>query len=200
VRYLQFHHPLLRKGAARRASVAMLLGVLAAGCQSRSACVDCLPRVALTDQHGQRVDFASLKGKTVLLDFIYTSCPGPCATLTDRLSKTAAALGPLLGSRVAFVSITIDPEHDGARQLAEFARAHGADYRGWLFLTGSPRAVDQVLADYRLAREREPSGEMAHIEAVFLLGPDGRVVRRYDGEMVKARRVAADVRQAAAAG
>src|SRR6202453_3657683 len=37
-----------------------------------------LPNVTLTDQYGQHVSLASLKGKPVLFDFIYTSCPGPC--------------------------------------------------------------------------------------------------------------------------
>ena len=45
-----------------------------------------LPNVTLTDQYGQHVPLASLKGKPLLFDFIYTSCPGPCQLLTLLLT------------------------------------------------------------------------------------------------------------------
>jgi len=45
---------------------------------------DCLPAVTLIDQHGASVSLASLKGKPVLIDFIYTSCASTCPLLTKR--------------------------------------------------------------------------------------------------------------------
>ena len=73
---------------------------------------DCLPPTALLDQHGQKVSLADLKGKPILFDFIYTSCPGECLTLTQRMKRIATALGPELGKQARLVSITVDPEHD----------------------------------------------------------------------------------------
>ena len=43
---------------------------------------DCLPDITLVDQNGRNVSLASLKGKPVLFDFIYTTCPGPCTAAT----------------------------------------------------------------------------------------------------------------------
>src|ERR1700747_373552 len=54
---------------------------------------DCLPDITLVDQHGHNVSLASLKGKPVLFDFIYTSCPGPCLLLRARMKKIADRLG-----------------------------------------------------------------------------------------------------------
>ena len=56
-----------------------------------------LPNVTLTDQYGQQLPLASLKGKPVLFDFIYTSCPGPCQLLTQHMKLIADQLGPALG-------------------------------------------------------------------------------------------------------
>src|SRR5215813_15066377 len=73
---------------------------------------DCLPSLSLTDQNAQSVNLASLKGHAVLFDFIYTSCPGPCEMMTQRMAKVADKLGSDFGNKVSFVSVTIDPEHD----------------------------------------------------------------------------------------
>src|SRR5271156_4719511 len=95
----------LRQQIARRVRVArtslaaflylaslVLISVLAAcdrpdardrpGDYAAASRADCLPDLTLTDQFGHDVSLASLKGRPVLVDFIYTSCPGPCPMLT----------------------------------------------------------------------------------------------------------------------
>ncbi len=157
---------------------------------------DCLPAIGLIDQNGQSVNLSSLKGKPVLVDFIYTSCPGPCKTLTQRMIDVAQKLGPTLGSQVTMVSISIDPEHDGPQQMLDYARTQGAVRKGWLFLTGGPGQVDATLAAFGLSRERESDGSVSHIVGVILVGPDGRKLHEYNGENLKYDAVAADLRNA----
>jgi cytochrome oxidase Cu insertion factor (SCO1/SenC/PrrC family) len=154
---------------------------------------DCLPAVTLVDQHGRDVTLASLKGRPVLIDFIYTMCPGPCPLMTSRMAAVAKLLGPKLGQRVTFVSISIDPEHDRPAVLESYARARGADESGWLFLTGTPARIDQVLALFDMKRTRNADGTLNHATASFLLGPDGRQVRQYQPLEVKASTVVADI-------
>jgi protein SCO1 len=154
---------------------------------------DCLPAVTLVDQHGRNVSLASLKGRPVLIDFIYTMCPGPCPLMTSRMAAVAKLLGPKLGSQVTFVSISIDPEHDRPAVLERYARERGADETGWLFLTGTPAQIDQVLAIYDMKRMRNADGTLNHAAASFLLGPDGGQVRQYQPLEVKASTVVADI-------
>ncbi len=154
---------------------------------------DCLPAITLVDQHGHDVALASLKGRPVLIDFIYTTCPGPCPLMTARMAVVAKLLGPKLGRQVTLVSITIDPEHDRPAELEKYARARGADEAGWLFLTGTPAQIDRVLALYHLRRMRNPDGTVNHAAASFLLGPDGHQVRQYQPLEVKASAVVADI-------
>jgi protein SCO1 len=154
---------------------------------------DCLPAITLVDQHGQDVSLASLKGHPVLIDFIYSTCPGPCPLMTSRMAVVAKLLGHKLGSQVTFVSITIDPEHDRPAELEKYARESGADAAGWLFLTGTPAQIDRVLAIYHLRRTRNPDGTVNHAAASYLLGPDGHQVRQYQPLEVKASAVVADI-------
>jgi protein SCO1/2 len=161
---------------------------------------DCLPGVTLSDQHGKPVSLASLKGKPVLVDFIYTSCPGECLVTTNRMAKVAERLGGELGSKVTLVSFTIDPEHDGPAQLLYYARHENADRGGWLFLTGTPKQIDGELANFHLVRRRDPDGSVEHITEFFLLGPNGHERVIFDPLQVTPDNVAAHIEQAAGTG
>jgi protein SCO1 len=185
----------------RRKIESLALGALAiaallaaAGChRGAEQRPECLTDVKLVDPGGRPFMLSSLKGKPVVIDFIYTSCPGPCLMETSKLANVARRLGPDLGSKAAIVSISVDPEHDGPEQLHDYAQQQGADDKGWYFLTGSPAHIDEALAGFRIARQREPDGSVAHMENVFLIGRDGREAKEYNGQAVKPRTIAHDV-------
>jgi protein SCO1/2 len=186
------------------ALAALMLAVAIAACGNREAAGDYpaandndgLPDVSLVDQRGDAFTLASLKGKPVLIDFIYTSCASTCPMLTAKMVQVARELGPVLGADVKIVSITLDPEHDGPAELATYAKSHGAADSGWIFLTGKPPDIDRVLAQYKLRRMREDDGSVMHSVSAFLLGPDGHQIRQYNALDVNAKSVAADVDRA----
>ena len=159
-----------------------------------------LPNISLIDQNGKSVVLPSLKGRPLLVDFIYTSCPGPCRTVTQSMQRIAQKLGPELGSRVTFVSISIDPEHEGPPQMLNYAKSLDANRRGWFFLSGGPSEIDAALAAFHLKRERTPDGEIEHLEEVILVNADGRVTKVYKGDVLHPDSVVADLRHAASHG
>jgi protein SCO1/2 len=186
----------------------LVVGLVAVGCNrgvertgaySPSSTGDCLPNLTLTDQNGKKVSLASLKGKPVLFDFIYTTCPGPCLMLTSRMRLIANRLGPLLG-RVWFVSVTVDPEHDGPAELLNYAKQQGANLDGWLFLTGSPADIEQLMNQFKLIRQREADGTVDHVLEFFLVGPDGRQLYQYAASHAEPALVSSDIRRAADTG
>ncbi len=170
-----------------------------AGChrggESGAAPESVLTDTKLVDQNGNPVVLSSLKGKPLVVDFIYTSCPGPCLMETAKFANVALRLGNDLGSKVTLVSITVDPEHDGPKQLLNYSRQQGADEKGWYFLTGGPGDVDQALAGFKLTRQVQPDGSVGHLVDMILVGPDGRLVREYNGEIVKAQDIVDDVKK-----
>jgi protein SCO1/2 len=163
------------------------------GSYAATSTADCLPSISLVDQYGHECSLASLKGKPILIDFIYTGCTTACPLLTAKFAQIAKMLGPELGSNVTMVSITIDPEHDHSADLLKYARLYQADYRGWLFLSGRPADIATVLRIFNLRRERDKDGTIAHVATAFLLGPDGRQARLYNALEVPPRTVVADV-------
>src|SRR5262249_39406059 len=96
------------------------------------------PNVELVTHEGKRVRFFDdlLKDKTVVLNFIYTSCPDACPLETAKLAEVQAILGDRVGVDTFFYSISIDPQHDTPEVLADYAKRFRAG-PGWLFLTGA---------------------------------------------------------------
>ena len=142
---------------------------------------DVAPPFALVDQDGRALSLESLRGKWVLLDFVYASCPGPCPILTATHVRVQRELPPPARSRVWFASISLDPARDTPEKLRAYATARGADLASWSFLTGPPETVDAVLRSYGVGTVPEPNGEIQHVVVTFLIDAGGRIQKRYFG-------------------
>ena len=115
--------------------------VAAGGLAALAALRDPAPAFALIDQAGRPVASAALRGNVLLVDFVYTGCPGPCPILTSRHVTLQRKLSPEMRSRTRFVSISLDPTRDTPEALRAYAEARGVDLEHWSFLTGEPDAV-----------------------------------------------------------
>ena len=142
---------------------------------------DPAPPFSLVDVDGETVSLADLAGKTLLVDFIFTRCPGPCPSLTSSHVSVQRALTPAQREKIRFVSITIDPERDTPEDLRAYALARGADLADWSFLSGPSDEVVKVMRAYGVGTKAGADGDIEHVLATFLIDPRGRVVKRYLG-------------------
>ena len=142
---------------------------------------DPAPPFELTDTEGEAVSLGGLAGRIVLLDFIFTRCPGPCPALTSNHVTVQRGLPDSLRDDVHFVSITIDPERDTAEDLRRYGEARGADLSGWSFLDGDPEAVRAVMSAYGIGTKPIEQDDVEHVLATFLIDREGRMVKRYLG-------------------
>lgn len=101
------------------------------------------PNVVLRTHENRAVQFYDdlLKGKTVLLTFMYATCEGICPGTTANLRKVRERFGERAGRDVFLYSITIKPKQDTSHVLKQYAEMHGAG-PGWLFLTGDPPDIN----------------------------------------------------------
>ena len=101
----------------------------------------------LQTQTGRKVQFFSdvLKDKVVLISFIYTNCGDACPLIMAKLVHVKRELGEAFGGDVRFVSISVDPHRDRPQDLAKFARKFEAVHPAWLFLTGEPANIENVV-------------------------------------------------------
>jgi protein SCO1/2 len=91
-------------------------------------------------------DSDALKGKVVLINFVFTQCSDACPLITARLVLVKNALGEAFGRDVRFLSISIDPENDRPQDLARFAQKLDAQHPEWWFLTGEKASVEAVVS------------------------------------------------------
>jgi protein SCO1/2 len=124
-----------------------LLGSGFSGLTSRSALppIGEVPDFSLLERSGQRVTKTDLLGKVWVVDFIFTNCLEACPLLSSRMSELQTAFASETDLRL--VSITLDPERDTLKTLADYAAHLNAHPQRWLFLTGDKERI------YRLARK-----------------------------------------------
>lgn len=135
---------------------------------------------ALTAQDGKTVRLKDFLGKVVAVTFIYTACPDICPLLTQKMVDVQNALGKDFGSRIAFISITLDPGHDTVAVLKDYAQFWGAK-PGWSFLTGSPDVIHQITRRYGVYAKKQKDGSIDHTELTSVIDPEGRVRVQYAG-------------------
>ncbi len=97
------------------------------------------------DQNGTALHFYDdvIKGKIVVVSFIFAKCKDLCPLTTARLAEVRHRLGNSVGRDVYFVSITIDPENDTPAVLKAYAEPFDIG-AGWQFLTGSPEVIKEI--------------------------------------------------------
>lgn len=154
------------------------------------------PRAVLLDSHEKPFDLAKLRGKVVLVSFVYTTCTGVCPLTTQALSGVQKKLqeAKLWGKSVEFVSITLDPKRDTPRVLRDYASLFKADSAAWHFLTGSPEKVSEVITAWDMWVKTDSNGVLDHPSRVFLIDQRGRQREIYNLEFLKAETVVEDVR------
>ena len=149
----------------------------------------------LVDQTGKTRTDADFRGRFMLIYFGYSFCPDVCPT---TLSVMAQALDALKDKRVVPVFITIDPERDTPKVLADYMKAFGADFVG---LTGSAAAIKDVEKTYRVYAVKKPIDPnnpkrgygMDHSSVLYLMGPDGKLISFYD-EAISPENLARELR------
>ena len=104
-----------------------------------------IPNARIYDQNGKQLNFYNdlIKGKTVAINFIFTTCTASCPPLTAtfrRVQENAEQRGLPL----QLISISVDPTVDTPERLHAFADKFHAG-PGWTFVTGDKGEIDTLL-------------------------------------------------------
>ena len=110
-----------------------------------------IPDLEVIDQYGKRMRFYTdlVKGKVVVINFIYTTCTYVCPLQGASFSRLQSALGDRIGKDVYLISVSTDPLTDSARKGEHSAIAIvGSDDRGrWVRTYGleSPQRMIEII-------------------------------------------------------
>jgi protein SCO1/2 len=114
----------------------------------------------------------ALEGKPYAIYFGFTRCGDVCPTTLSRLVKLRREVANDHAMHIVFV--TIDPTHDGPKEVGQYASLFNAPIIG---LTGSPSQIDQVNKQYGIYAEpaAHPMAgkEMEHTATALLFNRAG---------------------------
>jgi cytochrome oxidase Cu insertion factor (SCO1/SenC/PrrC family) len=145
----------------------------------------------LTNQLGQAVTLASLKGKVWVADIIFTRCAGPCPLITRQMVRLQHALPAHLPVR--FVSLTTDAAFDTPAVLQRYGERFGVAADRFYFLTGAREEIHRVATSSKgglmlVSVEKQPGERLnegdlfVHSTRFVLVDKQGRIRAYFDGE------------------
>lgn len=137
------------------------------------------PSVVLRNYDGRVVNLATLRGKAVLVTFVFTHCPDTCPLIISNLRAAQALLGSRK-QRVQMVAISTDPAQDTPATVRRFLARRGMLGR-MDYLLGNRRALQRVWSAWGVSAKRVSSTPAAveHSAMVFGIGAHGNVRTLY---------------------
>ena len=150
------------------------------------------PDFALRDQDGRLVRLSAQRGRTVLLTFLYTSCPDVCPLIATQLSTAVRALPPAERGRVRILAVSVDPNGDTPPAVTKFLRERHAVPQ-LRFLTGTKAQLAPVWQSWNVLVEPRNLERVGHSAFVWLIDRRG-VTRASYPSTVAAATVTHDLR------
>jgi protein SCO1/2 len=165
---------------------------------------DVVPNFVFVNQFGKTVRLRQLRGKPVLLTFVYTRCPVPdfCPRMSNNFAEVLKQLqaNPAVFAKTQLLSISIDPQFDKPAVLDEYGTRYAGsidpNFAHWQFVTASPEEVRKA-ADFFGLSYNQNQGQIVHTLRTVLVGPDGEIIKVYSGNQWKPSDVASDLAGAA---
>lgn len=137
------------------------------------------PEFRLTTHAGEPLALSDLRGKVVVLTFLYTSCPDTCPLITSKLAQLHDEFGER-AKDLAFLIVSVDPARDTVPRVRRYLEERQAADKV-TYLTGSGRELRPVWKAYAIGVIKQPpakgSGggyEVAHVDALYLIDKQGR--------------------------
>jgi protein SCO1/2 len=152
-----------------------------------------VPDFKLTDQDGKPFQFASARGKVVLVTFVFTTCPDVCPLFTANFAGIQRSLDEKKVSDYLLLTITTDPERDSAAVLKDYAGRFKADLKRWSFLTGARAELSKVWKAFGVNVTKTDSGQVQHTSLTTLVDRQGKRRVDYYGDKWQEKEILKDI-------
>jgi len=133
----------------------------------------------LVDALNRSVTAADVRGRVLVVSFVFTACSASCLQVSHNMSRIQQAFGGV--DDVRLLSISVDPRDDTPEALRAFGRKFGADPQRWMFLTGEPAEVHGLLRKSFLSVDASGTynpmpGGYVDADRIAVVGVDGKLI------------------------
>jgi len=181
-----------------------LMLIFAFACKSDLPVKEVFPDITLTNHEGGDFIFSNLRGKVLVVSYIYTHCPDICHLIGKRMNVFKESLNDAgIHDKVYFVSISFDPKRDTPEVLRNHARMMNLDLKNWVFLTGDENSVNSTIeaagmeaidGPTKFNENGEPSYSIAHRDRISLVDKKGRIRKHYKGTKFDMEELLGDIK------
>jgi protein SCO1 len=167
-------------GALARAAVSLLSTPQGVRVESSGTALIGGP-FSLIGADGKTVTDRDFNGRYMLVFFGFTHCPDICPAELQVIAQALDRLGDQ-ASKVVPIFVTLDPERDTPKAMADYVKSFGPSFVG---LTGSPEAIAAAAKAYRVAYTKvENKGlpneySVDHSALVYLMDPQGKYLAHF---------------------
>jgi len=132
-------------------------------------------------EEGETIQLEDLKGKTLVIVMIYTTCKAACPRLVADMRNIETKIPKDKLDELQFVLISIDPETDTPKRLKEFAIENEMDGEQWMFLQGTKSSVREF-ANVLAVKYKEISPmDFSHSNIISVFNSGGELMHQQEG-------------------
>lgn len=132
-------------------------------------------------QNDKTIQLKDLRGQTLVMVMIYTSCDAACPRLVADMRNIENKLPKSILPKVDFVFVSIDPETDTPEKLKQFAKDNLMDDNRHIFLQGSMDGVREFANVLSVKYSKISPIDFSHSNIISVFSPNGELVHQQEG-------------------
>ncbi|QTE23186.1 SCO family protein [Polaribacter cellanae] len=132
-------------------------------------------------EEGKTIELKELKGKTLVMVMIYTTCKAACPRLSADMRNIEAKIPKNLKDGVQYVLVSIDPKTDTPKRLKKYAIENYMDGKQWTFLQGTESGVREFANVLSVKYKQIDPLDFSHSNIISVFNPQGELVHQQEG-------------------
>lgn len=145
------------------------------------------------NQDNESLKLKDLRGKTLVVVMIYTSCQFACPMLVANMKKIEKKIDPSNLSKVSMVLVSIDPKTDTPERLKSFAKDNNMYDKQWIFLRGDEKSTQEFANVLSMKYKKISPIDFSHSNIITIFSPDGQMQSQEEGLDINTASVATKV-------
>lgn len=132
-------------------------------------------------EENKTIHLEDLRGKTLVMVMIYTTCKAACPRLVADMRNIEAKIPKVYNEDLQYVLISIDPKNDTPERLKAFAKENFMDDEHWTFLQGTEESVREFANVLAVKYKQISPLDFSHSNIISVFNPEGELVHQQEG-------------------